>query len=558
MSWEIHVYDSSGAKKAVITPEDPVLEVHWAVRGDGDCLDGMIAGRGLPITTRDIVAIHAPSTPNGTGWAVRYWGWCVAAPADRAPGIGEWRFVGGSTRLREIISRRLRIVGGDIASMARSATLDDNSAPQARVGLVARASDFPTIGFSAGSRHPNLETIAASLDALAELVPAFTATSTYDYDGRTYQPGDVVPAATWGVKGGQATPPASIAYDPDNPGAYDGGRIFFRRIDGQLQLIEVTDRLEIEWGQSIAEAVVDSVVVAIATAPTQGAIEIRATPLSPTSPYEPVAYVLEDALGLKLDAWKLVEAPDLDTLEAASWLAAVDAAGMSNPGNPFDGSAGTYASNQLGTQFYLRRQAEPDARVMRVRYSSFIDLFAIFQYHHAGGGGSGQFTYRWPLASTNGQQRDVWLVAPRLQGAAPDVRVGIFYTSPPFDFTEPPVVEADQTRIYLLEALKPNTTVLDAMARSQLRRPTPAIATVRVPGRLLDPLPNIRIELAGGALHTGSVGSAEMSITGRAGFSTLLRLEEPLPPELAAEREAFKRVTERLYTRTGLAGGRRL
>lgn len=573
--WEVHVYRPTGARRAVLTPEDAVATLRWAKRGDGDCLEAQITGVRLPITARDVIAIVTRETPEDAASSrVRFWGWCVQAGNPRSPRVSEWRFVGGSQRLREVTNRNPGFGGGDVAVAAREALLESlSSAPQARVGLVPHLGPqddgrFPLLGLEAGVRETRLETIADSLDALAELAPAFIAPAEgYSFDGRLYEEGELVPAVTWGVTAGQAAAPESIAYDPAT-GTAGGGLVFFKRVDGTLALDELTDRLTVEWDPVTAEGVVDSVVAAIATAPTSGVSLYRAAAIA-TAPLEPVAHEVRDAFGLGLDAWRVVEAPDLDTLEPAAWLAAPLSAFINNRGNAFDGDPATFASNDevsMGLQpieapavVLLFREAEPATRAVRVRYASFTDLEATIRFGDPVLGGSPHAIATWRLASTNGEQKEVWLVAPRPRGASSTVRVGVLYNNPPAGTYEPgqaPTLVADSFRIYVIEALKPNVDVLDRIARSQLTPLPDPGATVQVPNRIVEPQPRVTLTLATGESVEAKLGAAEYAVTAAGGLSTLLRLEDELPPELQAERDLLEKRAPRREQRRGAMGGR--
>lgn len=562
--WQLHVYTPAGAKRATITPEDAVAEIRWAKRGDGDCLEATIIGKGLPIYPRDVVAIVTEYDETSVGLAlVRYWGWCVQAGNPRATDLSTWRLMGGSSRLREIANRNGGVPGNDIGLMAREALLDVNTAsPLARVGLVHHRdsgddSRFPVQGFEAGPRSPNLETLGETLDALAELVPGFTVPpgESYTIDGRTYLAGETVPPTTWGVAAGQLEAPASIAFDPHS-NTYEGGLIFFKRAAGTLALQEVALGMTpfIEWGEAIAEVVVDSVAVVIATAPTEGAVEIRSGLISENTPYEPVAYLLEDAFGQALDAWAVVEAANLDALEPAALIDSPASLNMTNASNAFDGNEATYASNAESFQHYVRHKAEGDTCAVRIRYSSHVGLDATFSYL-AGFGIGSDMRYRWRLDPTDGEQREVVLVAPRLRNAGRNVEVGVAYASPPFTFgVDDPNIAADAFRVYTIEPLKINEEVCDGIARSQLKPPPEAVATIELPGVIQEPQPRVSITLTSGDVVEAPLGSAEYAITSEGGLATLLRLTHELPPDLKAERDLLERRTRRRTVLRPLGG----
>lgn len=546
MAWSVHVYDSAGAKRTVLTPEDPISEIHWAKRGDGACLEATIVGHGLPIQPRDIILISAQGSGAGSS-TNRYLGWCVEAGDARAPELTEWHFI-SSSRLTELANRDPVITGDDIADMAAEALAQAAGVP----GIIPDdPAQFPALGFEAGARSPRLEMIADTLQALAELVPAFTAPSGgYSYDGAAYSEGDQVPAATYGL----LVEPDTTA--PDSLiGA--GAKAFFRRVDGELERHEVTHGLAIDWQPATAETVVDSALAVVAVVPTSGAQEVHSS--SPREFfYEPVVHAVEDAYGLALNAWAVIEAANLDALQAAALVGSPSSSGMNNAANAFDGNESTYSNNSASTTGHLAHEVADTTCAVRVRYSSFADLILAFEF---GTAVLGIYKVRWTLDATNGEQRDAILACPPVVQFLPStphtltIRVS-WATERSQDFPAE-VYPTDTLRIYTIEPLEPNPEVLEAVARSQLKPPPQPVAVVEIPNDLLEPQPRMVLHLKSGETIEAPVGAAEYAITRERNLTTWIRLEHELPTPLQRDRDLNRRARGqgRLQPRHPIHGG---
>lgn len=539
MAWRLLVYNPDGSHRATIGPDDAAIDrVAWSLRGDGDCLDGVIVGNGLDLRARDIVAIQATPTPDGdvTDAEVLYLGWVVTVGDAEHHDLTEWRLVGGSTRLREVINRRGRHTGADLATMAQQVTTRLNSlgvpVSQLPPGLGFGSADRPTLGFELGHRDPHFETIGETLDALAAAAPGFVVQSgtTYAYDGVTYRPGDVVPAVTWGVRAGHETgEPSNIQ-----------GHMFFRRPRGALRLDELQDRLDVEREPAAADVVVDSVVVVVADRPTDNASETRGSGLEALE-YEPIAYVLAGALDQPYNAWKRVEWQSLDAFTEADWLGSPTATAFDDAANAFDNDATSYATNTEWPNPSLAGTADVGAVAFKVRWSSHVDLRVSVAR-------AGSITYVWNLGSTGGDQKEVLLVAPRIPAG--------FVVSPVVTLscggeTEvvggvpvPKLVPDDAVRIYDVRAYQLDTELLERVARSHLRPPPERVATVTVPNSLVPAQPRLELKLAGGQTVIASVATIEHAITREHGFTSIVRLGQELPAPLQAEKDLLAKRTE--------------
>lgn len=554
MPWQIDVYSPDGATlRRVLTPDGPVDNFGWNLRGDGDCLEGYITGRGLDLRAREIVAVRTREHPDAGPLVLRYIGWVVQVPAARAPGFSTTRLMGGRKRLEELLSRGVRLPpdllsGTDVAHFAGQTTAVLAPSHPAGRRLIRGSSShlggqsYPLTGFDGGERYPLHETMAEGLEALKAMVPGFTVepSSSYAYRGDpdwwgpeiTFQPGEQVPPVMWGTR------------VSDHATFGPRAVVFFERPDPRPKsLSELDDQLTIVWEPRDAEAVVDDVTVVLmethnadsASADVNGeeapphvglARPVTHRVTLPGSPYAAELRVGAEGQGLK----------------PAGWGGGQVTTGWSNGGNAFDGDVTTYASNLAhGTVSDaqlppLRRNAASNRAVMfRVRYSSHVALEATVT----------RFVdpvtavLRWNLPSTGGQQVDRYLQAP------PPLLGSGGLPSWPVEDGVPTVAiagapgryPADSVRVYDVTAYEPDTEVLDRLALGHMRLPSNApAATITAPNRHLAPAWRWTIHLADGGRVTGTAAQIEYSVTRDEGLTTRLYLEQALTPSETAAR----------------------
>lgn len=518
MYW-IDVYNPDGSRRAVLSTEDPIDAVAWTRRGDGDCGEGLIRGRGLDLRPRDIVAIRTADTAH-------YAGWVVESHDPRATGLVETRLIGGSQRLREVLNPLPWMVGADLRAMAAAALAVP--LPPRMVGVANNV-----VGFVGGAREPRLETLADTLSALAALAPGYTvpAGATYQYAGVTYTAGQEVPAVTWG------TVPVGIASNSLEV------RTFFGRPQGILNLTESSPSvpLILEWAPAVSEQVVDRVRVVLFDRATQGATW-QATHFDtawPTNPgirgpipddeSAPVPVSHEYVLpGSQLVAWGRVDQVPGEGLRPGAWTGGLASINAADAGRALDGDLATFAANAAAGPFRLSRPAGLAVRGVRIRYSSFVPvtLFLGLQYRE-----TALSTLTWyasaalELPSTEGDQADASLVCPPSLHTQSPSTVSVIVRAG----TE----VADAVRVYDLVPLEPDAAVLDRLAQSAIKLPPPASAVLTLPGRLRTPLPKVSVALAAGGTLTASAETWEYSITRESGLQTRVRLGQALPSDQA-------------------------
>jgi len=515
--YAIDVYSPNGSLRRVLTPVDAIDAVAWQRRGDGDCGEAMIRGKGLDLRPRDIVAIRTANA------GVQYAGWVVESHDPRDTGLVETRLVGGASRLGETINTVPWMAGGDVAAMAGQLPVTLPLPPMVN-GIV-----YDLLGLQAGPREPRLETLADTLDGLAALAPGFTVPTggSYKYAGVTYGPGSVIPPVRWGTL----------------PTVTSGKLVvrgFFRRAVGEWVWDESSTAapIVVEWSPLVSEDVVDRVVVVLFDRVTQGATwRAIHTDTAVTPPPGSRGVYMDDAQtpvpvahryalpGSNLAAWARVDQPPSESLRAVP-LTASGTANFSDLGRAFDGDLTTYASSTAAGRLWINRQGPLDARGIRIRYSSFVPLrLSVNLQRQESATATASAIAELELPATNGEQADATLLCPpSLRTTAPSrVLVSL----------DGSATAAGDVRVYDFVGLAPDVGVLDRIAQSAVRLPPAAAATVTLLGRIVAPRPNVTVTLASGGILAAQAESWEYSITREEGFGTRVRLAHDLPAEQA-------------------------
>lgn len=543
MPWQIDVYSPDGATlRRVLTPDDPVDNFGWNLRGDGDCLEGYITGRGLDLRAREIVAVRTREHPDAGPLVLRYIGWVVQVPAARAPGFTTTRLMGGRRRLEELLNRAYRLPpnltsGTDVAHFAGETTgvlagASNPAGPRLIRGSSLNISQtYPPTGFDGGERYPLYETMAESLESLAAMVPGFTVepSSSYTYRGDptwwgpaiTFQPGEQVPPVMWGTR---VSDHATLG-----PRAV----VFFERPDPRPRALdELGDQLAIEWLPRESELVVDDVTVVVMEGHNADSVSVSSGgveyPANAANLCPPVVHRVQ--LGGAVYGAQLRVGAEGQGLKASSWSGGHSAAGWNNPGNAFDGNPASYASNQAVWPFTLARPAAPAALMFRVRYSSFVPIKVEVERTVGL-----VFSHHWTLGSTNGKQVDSYLQVPphwppgqfSYPVGAPTIRIS----------ADEGTYTADQVRVYEVTPYELDPAVLNRLALAHMRLPGNApAAAVTVPNRHLAPAWRWQLALANGEQVTGAAQQIEYRVTRDEGFTTRLHLEQALTPSETAAR----------------------
>lgn len=521
MSWELEVYSPNGQLRRVLTPEDAVDSVRWALRGDDDCLEAAITGHDLDLRPRDAVAIKVPSDgTNWWEWDYVYWGWVTESVA-RSPHLATTRLIGGRKRLTEVLVRDTVLGGVDVpggwdaAQLALAAAANAERLPLITV-LPAR---FANTGFAVGARIPKLETLAETLDALEATVPGFTVApgTSYTYRLRPYGPGERVPPVRWGVS-------ASWSW-------FDAPSVFFQRDTTFTQVLsEVDDSLIVHFEPLSSEETVDDVTVLLFDNHNVDTWTKRTIVAgNPTHAPEPVSY-RRAASGSSYAAERLVPINPLDGLKRATPVTLHQQSGWLNPHNAIDNDLDTYARNEPSSGVISLEFNLPPATVaVRVRYSAFEDLKA--SYSHAVAGGSPYYNLVANLGTTGGEQRDHVLLLPTQAHTATCVKRIHLHKD-----ADGAGIDADAIRIYDVAPLELDTTVLSRIADAHMALPEATAATITVPGQIVRSASSWRFNLNDGTALTGTAELIEYAITRDKGFETQIHLNQALTARNASQR----------------------
>lgn len=243
-TWRLQVWDAplaiTSSPSRTLTPNTGLISIDGAnLTAQGDSLDAelTIQPDAARVPPRAMIRLQTQNTPTEP-WISRYLGLVTTGGNPRSKKLQTIRAAGARQRLFEKIVRLGHVPGGDVATMVRTVLNDSATKP---AGFTFTNADAPTQSFQLGDRAPAYETAGDFLDAMTATVGAFAVPSgtTYTYDGRAYQPGEIVPPTQWGVR-------------PD-------GSIFFRRFqtgaaDQQQHAISEGDnRISVEWAEINAE-----------------------------------------------------------------------------------------------------------------------------------------------------------------------------------------------------------------------------------------------------------------------------------------------------------------
>jgi hypothetical protein len=335
--WRALVWASDGTPKSTITPDDAVLRIDslniTPANQFIDYGEATITAVGalVSISPRDVVRLDTREV-GAVGWVTRYLGVCTLAGSPRSAREQTFRFAGLRQRLRETLVSTPYLESGDAASFAR-AVLSTHALPY---GVTYSASDFPDVGMTLGDRYPQLESIAALLDAICEANGAFVVPSgeSYAYAGVTYTAAQAVPALAWGV---------------DSHGVW-----LHRNPAVTLALSEDDYGVRVEWGSINAEDTVDRVRLVYATgfdpeftrpSPLLG---LSDDPKAPTPVPLARAFTLPDSdLAAELVA-PVANPRDFMT----NHITSSSSSNVTNPANAFDEDPVTYAEKTADASLF--------------------------------------------------------------------------------------------------------------------------------------------------------------------------------------------------------------
>jgi len=210
VNWRLRVWDDDGASNERTyevpgSPEARITSLTWDVARGGRCLT--CSWEGLPqeldISARDVVQVQTRASALDS-WEDRWLGYVTECPNANSDDVGQYQAVGLYQRFYEV-NARLVNSSGDVGGIVRTNMQPVTGSFLAyRPGGVVAGSggiDSPDVGFEVGVQTAVLQSIGELLDGFAELVGQFVVpvSETYDYDGSTFNAGDLVPGVVWGV-----------------------------------------------------------------------------------------------------------------------------------------------------------------------------------------------------------------------------------------------------------------------------------------------------------------------------------------------------------------------
>lgn len=495
----------------------------------------------INIDQRDVLATNVRFSDD-TEFIPIHNGVVVQLGSTRSEAITSYRLASARDRLFETTLTVDVVEGADVAAMVNS-VLGSVTLP---TGLTFTASDAPTLGFTLGNRYPQLESIGQFLDQLRATVGRFIVPtgSTYEYDGQTFYPSDVVPGVEWGVRG--------------------DGSIYFRRPIGlDAYLEEDSARVDVEWAQINAEDTVDAARLVFASdldgenlvAPfvSIGGSDVPAQSIAA----RPLARLLGSgatvSIGNRRERVVNVE-PALDYMSALNFTGS-SSSNMTNLSNATDGSDTTYAEMAADNgNFVLDSPSlgtEGPGAILRLVYAA-ADSLTTFEAGHVlevkvewfsdTGLLDRESFYFYNLDATKGERQLVYLPILSLalqEEVSPYVRI---------TFTG-----VQSVRIYEVSTLVPDVdvsgTASEFLAESFVTSPTNNVAIVNYYG-YLGPTTTLTLLPEGETEPLVlDVKRIEYVLSDEGAFSTRLHTGQEYDGELLAQKAVIDRLARESITR---------
>jgi hypothetical protein len=531
VTWQLLVWSPDGTPKETVGLTSAVGAIRSAsVTGAGNCLEAEFDAvpAAINIPGRDIVQIQA--RVNGSLWASLYKGVTTKAGARRAVKRRPFKLVGLKKRLYEVPITARKITGADVAVMVNQA-LTSVTLP---AGVTYNIADVPTQGFERGDRYPALESVGDFLDALVATVGTFVvaAETTYTFNGVTYNPGDVVPATVWGVRG--------------------DGSIFFTRPQAAPVLASESDELTtVTWADVSAEEVYDATQLIYASA-YQGLQDFTFFQTSGVgataqpAPH-PIAYTSTPG---EFNATRRVtlNAPlDHMTDVAVVGLARPE---WTNPENAVDGDDATFAESTDDHALSLRidgfwPSGSPGV-IARVRYRrSGSKTLVLLQgggeaainrnlwlraFWHDGNGSRYTFFREWlPQEGSLEIEEEIWVLP------VPAEATGATHLQLSFE-------GASGVRIYTVEMFVVDEAVAKRLAANFTRPPQHDASTVRLQDQLGRVGATMTLTPDGENPQTQPIERIEYSLTREGGLTTTYHLGQAYDADLESQRALLEAI----------------
>lgn len=534
--WRLLVTSEDGTAKPTITVDGAVASLDsFDVTPAGVCLEATLTVQpsAVSIAPRDIVTLE--TTDGTSGWQSRYRGMAVIAPNPHSPDLATVRLVGLKQRFYERTLEARVIAGGDVAVMAHAAL---NSMPRP-VGTVLTTA-FTNTGFQLGDRYPNLESVGAFLDALAETVGPFIvpAGETYTYSLTTYQAGERVPGVEWGVEA--------------------NGSIVFRRPQRITRTeSEATPGTQVEWAPANAEEIANQVRLIYLSGIDESRVRGWTTD-SDSNPQPPLWVPLSSvpvtapSSERAAEHVRVLEGP-MDYMEPTGSIV-VDGAvvGWSNPNNALDGDPNTFAeqNNDLATRLQFGTLFPASvARQGGLWYIEYDRLHGdnrkqlITQFM---GAGMGRRRLVYDLDAGEEPDDRVRVALPQLPHVNADMSLTQYMTG-----NISIVQEAPYARVYMVQLFVPDVNTIGApsvslnLAQALIRDVAPTPARVSVNG-VQGIAARMNVNTASGSSITGlRVERIEYRITTGEGARTTYHTGLTFDAELESQRIVLERLARK-------------
>lgn len=546
MDWRITRIAPDGTAGATYSTATPggITEFGWNTTPGNTCLEGFITA--VPsendLQPRDVVRIS--TSVDGATWRIHYTGIITTAGDQHGTEPVEYTLRPLDIRLHEILLEEAKIAGGDVADMVKTA-LGSITLPTGVFGYRA-----PTLNFEMGDRYPGFETVADFLDAMRDATGAFIvpAGSSYSYDGRIYNPGEVVPATLWGVA-------------PQDPDPFLASyQLVFRRPQGSVLSLDVrTDPITVEWDRISGDRVFDrATLIYGGTEYPDGANLLDAASVA----VEPVGYPIARSFGSgDYEAAKRIQLEyPLDFMTQVSLSPSVTSGTINNLANVTDGNDATFADANFdgGTTTQVRIDLPHTEGILTLRLAP-----------------SGEGIVYLSTGSASPDDAIVIRVFWRDSGAATlaYLRMRIDPSTQTIDdaglITIPVIVPrgvdpasvdsvrllvdlSEDSRIYEIEYFVPDVDVggdsSEQLAEGHYQDPAPAGGRV-ILHEPLHPASAARsaidLTLADGSTVNLPVERIEYGMTRETGFVATYHIGSSRDPDLIAERVVLERIAER-------------
>lgn len=560
IAWRLDVlaFDGTGARPT-IDLDDAVASLDtFSVDGAGSCIEATFTAKpsAIDVRPRDVVTLSV--TTDGTTYEAVFRGFVAAAPSARSNRLSPYRLVGLRQRFYEHLTVVNVTSGADVATMAHEVA---DRVDQNILGASLPAS-FPALTFELGDRVGPTETVGDLLDALAASVGSFTVPTgeTYTYNGVTYTAGQVVPGVRWGVDG--------------------SGLVFFHRPQGTARAFTETARsVDVEWAAINAESVLDRIALVYGTA-WNGTPVLVDSSLQVIPDPTPLPLVARAGYGLSgfgdgtsYNAARAVhlEAPlDYMAEVTPSWAAS----NITDPGNAYDGLAGTYATfgpsgigqprgdftrtfsvNSASQGYIFVIRYLPNTAEINTDFSGSptgVNLgLTLGLRSGAFGNPSRALRYRFPPEEINAGIREAaFLVTPDASwsGLMNAGTIEVFAAEGVRVHEMSVYVPSGDTAVRILESLKRVPTSEVAVVSEQGLAPGIGAATNPAASRTA-----MQVTTLAGVTVTATLERAEVSLTEDDGLRTTLYAGQAY----RADDEALAAVLERLARRAVAQGGAR-